>query len=211
MTPNLRVRSSCCFAGEHREFQALSRHFFGRALRKPELHGLSGAPRCASVDVGVLEEAIYIEYQEIEQVGMSGVCRVCMESTDRVLWNDSVLIFRKEFRARGLGLECFARQVFWSQRLGILWARTIGGRKNGQNGYYSWPRYGFDAELPKSLRPRYSEGLGNIVSVLDLMETEIGRRYWQEQGCELSLVFDFSPKSRSMRVLNDYARSRASR
>ncbi len=201
MNKNLHTRSSFFFAGEHREFQALSRRFFGRSLRRPEIHGLSGAPCRAHIDVGVLEEEIYIEYQEIEQVGMSGVCRVAMESAERVLWNDSVLILRKEFRARGLGLECFARQVLWSRRLGILWARTVGGRNNGQNGYYSWPRYGFDAKLPGSFQP---PGFGKIVSVLDLMETEIGRRYWREHGCELSLAFDFSPQSRSMRVLNDY-------
>ena len=204
MASQARTQTSFCFAGEHRQFQVLSQRFFGRPLRKPELRGLSGAPRCAELDVGVLEEEIYIEYHEIQQVGMSGVCRVGMEPSGRVLWNDSILIFRKEFRALGLGLACFARQVFWSRKLGILWARTVGGRKYDQNGYYSWPRYGFDALLPSALKPQCSEGFGTIMSVLDLMATKKGRQYWRENGSELTLAFDFSPQSRSMRVLNEY-------
>lgn len=201
---------SLFFAGEARSFRALSTRLFGRPLRKNELRGLSGAPGGARIDVGVLEEMIYIEYQEFDRIGMSGVCRVGLESADRVLWNDSTLIFRQEYRSRGIGLECFARQVFWSRQLGILWAKTVGGRCDGENGYYSWPRYGFDAALPRTFRLRLSRHFGKIVSVLDLMETDLGRRYWREHGFELALSFDFSPRSRSMVALDRYMHEKRS-
>jgi hypothetical protein len=105
-------------------------------------------------------------------------------------------------------LQIFLRQAAHAAALGVARIETVAGRRSGENGYYTWPRFGFNAALPAPLRPLLPIGLEEARSVLDLMANEKGRRWWREHGLSIPVVFDLAPGSRSRTVLARYAAAR---
>lgn len=197
-------------SGDEEAFQTISNRLFGRVLRNTEIVGVTGAPDNASVQAGVLDDSLYFEYLETTKIGISGSCRIIQNGSGVLLNIDTKIIFQKHQRRMGIGLQCFVRQVNWCERLGIKSAHTFGGRDHNENGYYSWPRYGFDAVLPIEWRneifldKRIPTRVKRAVSVLDVMATETGREFWRNQGIALALHFDCEQQSRSRRVLQNY-------
>ena len=53
---------------------------------------------------------------------------------------------------RGLGLHVFHRQVAAAAALGVARIELLAGRRREENGYYTWPRFGFEGVLPALLR-----------------------------------------------------------
>ncbi|TXH13567.1 MAG: hypothetical protein E6R03_11080, partial [Hyphomicrobiaceae bacterium] len=80
------------------------------------------------------------------------------------------------------------------------------------NGYYTWPRFGYDMSLRSregtagdEAYARARKAFPEAKTILDLFETEEGRQWWKENGTDLMKAkFDLSPKSRSMAVLRKY-------
>lgn len=182
------------YRGEKAEARDLCVMILGRPLLEYELVGLCGAPRESNIYAGVLQKSVQIEYYSEKPLGIIGACRL-MHDEKPALWNDSIRILRKHDRHQGVGLACFVRQVFWGQRLGIDRIYVHAGRHDGENGYYTWPRFGFEAILPVS---------SSIRSLLDLMSTPEGRRWWLQHGTARDMMFDLHYRSRSMRVFRNY-------
>lgn len=89
----------------------------------------------------------------------------------------------------------------------FLERRLFGGRLNG---YYTWARLGFDANLSDNdeLQPFTKEEQGFLDKhkakrVSDLMKTKEGREWWKNVGGrDMDLQFDLTPGSQSHRALN---------
>ena len=192
------------FFGEKDAFRLLSAEFFGRILRQSELFALCGAPDGSTLQVGALDAEIYIEFQESKHIGMIGSSRLRAESDGLCLVIDSLFILRKEYRGHGIGFACFQRQIRRARHLGFRKVRTDTKRKAGENGHYTWPRFGFNALLPISLLAALPLFLHGSASVLDIMQFPAGRIWWREHGIGLSLQFDLQRSSRSMRVFRKY-------
>ena len=109
---------------------------------------------------------------------------------------------------RGLGLQMFYRQARNAADLVVDRIETVAGRNNGENGYYAWPRYGFQGPLPASVRHLLPVGLECSHTILDLMLCEKGRDWWREHGVTTAVRFDLVPGSRSRRTLARYVRER---
>ena len=77
---------------------------------------------------------------------------------------------------------------------------TFADRRAEDRGYYHWPRFGFDGPLPAALGQRLPQQLAAARSVLDLIETKAGRRWWRRYGVALTVCFDLADESRSWRV-----------
>jgi len=196
------------FFGEKNAFRLLSAEFFGRLLRRSELFGLCGAPRSSTLHVGTVDEEIYVEFLETERIGMMGAYRLRSESDGLCLIIDSALIFRADCRGCGIGFAAFQRQVHRARHLGFQRIRADTERKQNENGYYTWPRFGFDAPLPLAFLRRLPVFLNGAASVLDVMEFPTGRIWWKEHGIGLTLQFDLCWSSRSMMVFRAYSRRR---
>jgi len=124
------------------------------------------------------------------------------------------------------GTEIFVNQVRGLKKLGVDRIKTTAARSdsnnpdNSMNGYYTWPRMGFDgsvpsavySELPPNLKQQVdSNPTGSKIprSVLNLYTTQEGRDWWQKNGDEVhDAVFDLSDGSLSMRTLNAYLNER---
>lgn len=98
----------------------------------------------------------------------------------------------------------------WMLREQVAAARAFGFEKivdyadnrEGRNGYYTWPRLGFDKELSEKDTSRLPGEFKHFTRLSDLMEDQRAREWWNKNGFALKLTFDTSPESRSMHLLN---------
>jgi hypothetical protein len=62
-------------------------------------------------------------------------------------------------------------------------------------GYTIWPRMGFDAPLPASIKSKLPPDLSHAKSLLDLHATPEGTRWWRDNGEDLDVTFDLKDRS----------------
>jgi hypothetical protein len=101
-------------------------------------------------------------------------------------------------------LGIFYRQLVHAHALGVTRIETHAGRSDHENGYYTWPRFGFDGPLPPSIHTVLPKRLASARSVLDLMECERGREWWRQNGTSIRLAFEVAPRGRSWKVFQRY-------
>jgi hypothetical protein len=192
--------------GERSAAEHIVQRLFHRPLEMWEYAGLAGALDNAKVEIGATGRRLYIELGD--RVGGTYrayyyVHRTCEKL---VLMNEGFYILYRNLRNHGLGLSMFSRQVIATTLLGVHCIELIAGRRNDENGYYTWPRFGFEGVLPASVRRELPIGLDDARTVLDLMESERGRTWWLEHGTTIHAVFDLTLGSRSLDVLQRYQR-----
>ncbi len=104
---------------------------------------------------------------------------------------------------RGLGGRLFAEQVKGSKAIGINRFDTRAVRGKSMNGYYTWPRLGYDGPVPKAARNKMKLD-PKIENVGELLEIPGGRELWKKSGNTAELSFDLSDGSKSMNKLTEY-------
>jgi hypothetical protein len=194
--------------GEHNAAQRVARRLFGRALCPREYAGLAGAPDNATVEVGASDGRLYLELGDPVAAMYRGYYYLYGRRAAIVLLNDGFCIHLRAMRRQGLGLQMFYRQARNAAARGVDWIELLAGRCRDENGYYSWPRYGFDCLLPASIRRRLPVGLEESRTLLDVMSCEKGREWWREYGAAARVRFDLARGSRSRRTLAEYLRTR---
>jgi len=202
----MRSRAEVAFLlGEQQSAERITRRLFGRVLHSTEYAGLAGAPDDAKVEVGASDGKLYFEMSD-SAAAYRAHFFLYRKNSDIVLLNDGLHIHVRAMQHRGLGLRMFLRQAHSTAALGIDRIETVAGRRHDENGYYTWPRFGFDGILPESIRRRLPMGVKHSITVLDLMECEKGRSWWREHGATIRVAFDLAPGSRSRKVLMRYVR-----
>ena len=190
--------------GERAQVRRAAGELFGPSFSGRHFAGLAGAPHGAEVEVGVCQGNLTIEVSDPQHRIYRGVSRVFRTAGGLVLTIEALHIHRPSMRGRGLGLAIFAQQLHTARMLGISRIETRAGRRGDENGYYSWPRYGFDGRLPQWLACRLPHELCAAQSVLDLMASQRGRGWWLKHGVTLDVVFDVHKASRSSRTFRRY-------
>jgi hypothetical protein len=109
---------------------------------------------------------------------------------------------------KGKGTELFAKQVEGLDGSGVARIETMATRGDKENGYHTWPRLGFDADLPPELQKMLPDHLSGSSRVSDLMKSPEGRDWWKENGVGMSMSFDMKPDSHSRKVLDAYTSSK---
>jgi len=133
---------------------------------------------------------------------------------EKVMRNDSFFIHGE--KGKGLGSKIFSDQVEALQEKGFTRIETWAARGPGMNGYYTWPRLGYDQPISefrdRRTRERIWKAFPDAKSVLDIMATPEGRDWWKKHGTNMrSAKFDLTPGSRSLRTLAEYKAERAAR
>jgi hypothetical protein len=135
-----------------------------------------------------------------------------------VMVND---LFKIEETGTGLGSQVFFDQVDACVAAGFDEIRcdAAGGPGEIFNGFYTWPRMGYDHSLVKvnkddellvAVARDARKQFPGVKSVLDLMASPGGREWWKQNGCFLDgCQFDLAEGSRSRQVLAAYQEERA--
>jgi GNAT superfamily N-acetyltransferase len=128
--------------------------------------------------------------------------------------NDSFFI-NEGSQGKGLGTKIFKEQVDAAAKMGFKYIATNAGGEPGEdmNGYYTWPRLGYDADLKDVdggyLTKEAQKVVPEASKISDLMRTQEGREWWKANGTEFRAQFDLSEGSQSRKVLDEYVKAKA--
>lgn len=171
-----------------------------------------GAPDTAIVDVipGYESNSIKII---VSHPQYSAARTAKIVGGEKVMINDS---FFATSQKTGLGSQVFTSQVSNLKEMGYARIETWAAKGPGMNGYYTWPRLGYDQQISefrdRRTRERITKAFPEAKSVLDITATPEGRAWWKKNGTQMrNAKFDLADGSRSMRVLESYLAERAAR
>ena len=111
---------------------------------------------------------------------------------------------------QGLGLSIFSQQVDSAVKMGFSKIQTSPTRGRNYNGYYTWPRLGYDADISQGTfifneKVMKEAQLKGYKKVSDFFKTEEGRQFWKDNGDGgFPAIFDLTEGSQSRRVLDAY-------
>jgi GNAT superfamily N-acetyltransferase len=219
----------------------------GRDLTDEQLGALTGAPAGATTRVIPQDEregknvAIITEHPDIEDQAVAILRGPYQSPRDREEGNPGSpatlhyeqIYLKSEARGSGQGVAMVARSVAAAHEAGVtrvdLKAEGYGPKgylpRPGatENGYYTWARIGFDAELEASdKRGMEPPGPGRVFGetvpwpaefqgaerVSDLMRTPEGAAFWKEWGSTMNMTMDTTPGSTGRQVMDAYLEAR---
>lgn len=113
---------------------------------------------------------------------------------------------------RGSGHKRFNEVIPLLKKLGvgkIIIPEATGSKYGGSNGYYTWPRFGFDTEMTEeqfdSLPKDIQQQMGKKRDMHTLFSLPNGPKTWEEEGSSLShMSFDLNDNSEHMKRFKDY-------
>ena len=147
--------------------------------------------------------------------------RFLTDTPDGLVCKNEQIILKS--KGTGLGSKIFADQVAALQKVGAarIEADLSGdpyegedGKETRMNGYYTWPRLGYDAKIPARTQKALTKALGpkaKVATVQDLMKNKAGREAWKRLGVTVNGTFDLSKNSKGVRVLNKYVAEKKKR
>lgn len=200
------------------EFNEATEHLFGGHLKPEQMGAAVNAVDGANItfrtrkyrDGGMRlqcntrSEGMYAERTFSKEEDDEIVCHNDLQSLDRSPYKNH-------------GIDLFTNQVAALRKMGVTRIETMAaGRKGGSmNGYYTWIRFGFEAELPEShyrmLPAAMQRKMGRSRSLRKLFdEVPGGNEWWREHGEDVNAYFDLADNSPSMKALAAYLKLRKS-
>ncbi|QZA80845.1 hypothetical protein [Deefgea piscis] len=123
-----------------------------------------------------------------------------------ILVLNNYLRIKPEYQSQGIGVRMFAHEVSTAKELGVtqimLWAAG-NSKDTTYNGYYTWARFGFDAELTDADKADLPSELAHNQTIQDLMQTAFGREWWKKNGTGRTMFFDVQEEA-NWRLLMNY-------
>lgn len=181
---------------------------FGDDVTPEQAAKLIGAPK--GLELNVFRNG---DRDEISFVGQSHQVSNISRSLYRngqgeLVMHNNMFFLKPLHQGSGLGTDVFSDEVRACVEAGVAEIQTTAGKDRTMNGYYTWPRLGYDAPIAKWDRPRLPDSLAHCWTVQDLYETEEGRAWWKKHGDTTNMTFDLRPGSNSLKVLNSYLASK---
>lgn len=111
---------------------------------------------------------------------------------------------RKAHQGQGIGTSIFARQVEQAANLGVKRILTYAAKSSADNGYYTWPRLGYNAILPRDIKEKLPPKLQSADTLIGLFKLPGGDKWWKKHGEDMEMTFDLTPGSESRMALERY-------
>jgi hypothetical protein len=109
----------------------------------------------------------------------------------------------------GEGTKIFRTQVESAVKHGFDYIRTDADASGTSNGYYTWPRLGYDKDIHSTMLVKLPSELKGATKVSDLMKTPEGREWWKKNGTTLKDArFDLKDGSLSRKVFDEYVKQK---
>lgn len=187
-------------------WEKVARKVVGRKVSAQDILDAAGAPDGqASITIAARDE-IQVVVQS-PRFTMSRAIRTGAD--DRPMLQAISFYVEPEHQGKGIGADVFGRMIEASRRLGLAKIRAHAAKSERENGYYTWPKFGYDGPIPAHLKARLPASLAGAERISDLMATPEGDQWWKENGTTVDLVFDLAPGSASMRMWAAYLAARA--
>ena len=189
--------------------RSLEMDILDQPLGNRERIRLCGAPDGAEIDIR----------QTVSRTGQPGMVfivdhpqytqdshRVIYRNDDDELEMYNAILTLQPDAPDGLGARIFATQVAQARALGVrrIVVHAAGRYGSGWAGYYTWPRFGYDGDIPADVVTQLPPSLWYARRISDLMTTVEGRQVWLLYGHEVDLYFDLADGSLSMVILTNY-------
>lgn len=171
---------------------------------------IAGAPDGSravySLDTERHQHVVSVKFENAE-LGVYAKRRIYL--FDRQVYNEYLSIDQSK-QGAGTGTAILLAQVRNASRLRFknIKCFAAGG---GMNGYYTWPRLGYDGPIPDHAKTRLSKdfkGAASYSRISDLMKKPDLRAWWKANGTSFDADFDLTPNSQSRKVLSNYARAK---
>jgi hypothetical protein len=196
------------------ETRSASKALFKRELTDEEFVKLSGVPDGGRITISSSARANQITIRANHPLYADESERVIQKDGDGKLFIKNELLVLDKAKTeiyKGLGTRIFATEVLQATKLGVDYIKVFaaGSARNPRfNGYYTWARLGYNAELSNaerdSLKATLNPELRKAKTLLDLMKTEEGQNWWKENGEGGLMRFDLKTNSRSRKQLRNY-------
>lgn len=183
-----------------------------KPVTKEELAQLVGAPDGALVTITSQQGQIKIQVEDdalqLDALRTLNLQKMPDGSIAPVITNNHISI--SPDAPKGTGTKILLDQVNALQSQGVLEIRTWAGGGPGQsmNGYYTWPRLGYDGDWYDFQGKATGTPFENYTKVSQFMETAEGREWWKNNGEAHQAVFDLRPGSASVETLKEYAEAK---
>jgi SPP1 gp7 family putative phage head morphogenesis protein len=175
----------------------------GRRLSDSEIGLLFGVPDGGQIRLSVGNAAyVTAEHPLFEQP----LERIMARRDGKLTMTNENIKLRRD-APKGLGSRIFAHQVANARALKVREIRAHAAREADKNGYYTWPRLGYNASIPASLRRALPDGLKGAKTLHDLMRSPEGRAWWKENGDGVDVRFDLRDGSDSLKILSAYLKA----
>ena len=192
---------------DNAEFEYLVSRRLGRPVTAEQIARAAGAMPGAKVKIsaGYDEVKVTINHKDYDCI---------REFNIKDKWIENAYFAAQE-TGKGIGTDVFASQVKAAAELGFKDIVTTATGEYGDedyNGYYTWPRLGYDTEIynlpqKRSINREFPEAK----SLSDLMKTPEGRSWWKQNGTTFRAVFDLNEGSQSRKVLDAYVAAKQAR
>ena len=107
---------------------------------------------------------------ENEEVGYH--VTITDDGGDVIIYNDEIMV-KEGSQGKGLGTKLFTRQINNAVKAGIKRIECLAAKEEDMNGFYTWPRMGFDAKLI-DIDITIPDQFKSAKTVLDLFSMDCG-------------------------------------
>lgn len=201
-----------------KEIKPTVQDVLGKEYTSEQLASLTGMD---SLPEGIEKQGVIVEVQDDGSVHVATTGgRNAVVSAEYVLSKDKDgklvsktqgFFLRPEHQGKGIGTSVLSGQVTNLRAAGFDRMELRAMRGKNMNGYYTWARLGYDADLPVRFIPDRPPNLQSATRISDLMRTQEGRNWWKENGATTNMSFDLDENSQSSRVLDAYTEARSER
>lgn len=209
---------------DNKNDKKVAESFFGKNLDDSILGAIANTTDNGKVRIRVLNENhVEISTEPESNNGVKSL-RKFYKRDGKLICKNHFLSIKNSSPYKGSGYKLFAAQVQALKELGVSKITTdahIGTESAGLlNGYYTWPRMGYDGKLsfsiwkkiPEKIRDQLPKSDSPFGKILDLYDVTGGKEWWLNNGESIyDATFDLSDDSRSMKVLNAYIKEREER
>jgi uncharacterized protein YukE len=130
---------------------------------------------------------------------------------DQLVMHNDLIEVAKGHQGEGWGIKVFAQEVKQAKELGVSYIAADAAGFPGDpqwNGYYTWARFGYDAELRSFETAAWPVEYRDATSLHDLLSRPGGLDFWHDHGFAFSGTFDLTDGSMSHQILDAYLKSK---
>jgi hypothetical protein len=184
--------------------RAAAKEYFGREMSDRDFQELMGAPDGAQIMVDALDGGnlvFHVQHPLYQQMHLA----YAVQMPNGMKFLRLELYHLKDNAPEGMGAQAFGQWVKKGRELGLKAIYIPTAARNSQMvGYYVWPRFGADEEIPEELISELPESLKSCKDLSDLMKSKEGKEWWRAKGITTSCAFELDPESVSSQIWADY-------